>query len=230
MDVPDRDTSTRVVGAWLAIASFLLAVSLLFHGPLAPGMNARMEAISEGVTRWVVVHWGAAAALSCFVIAGLLALTTGSRLTRSWQTMSAWAVVTVGALWTMTTAVAEATAIAGAAVSGNVPMFEAWWAFAEAKATGFAILALAVAVIARNEARMPHGATPAWASWVAVAAGIVAFAGWVLGMWLAIAPGSFIWVISSLVMGLWTLWFGLALLRAGADTRGRVAGEPEGVR
>ena len=144
--------------------------------------------------------------------------------------MSAWAVVTVGALWTMTTAVAEATAIAGAAVSGNAPMFEAWWAFAEAKATGFAVLALAVAVIATNEARMPHGATPAWASWVAVAAGIVAFAGWVLGMWLGIAPGSFIWVISSMVMGLWTLWFGVALLRGDADMRGRVAGEPEGVR
>lgn len=230
MQLQDRDTGTRVAGGWLAIASFVLAASLAFHGPIPVDMSARMEFIAGGATRWVVVHWAAAAALSCFVIAGLLALTRGGRLTGSWQTISAWAVVTVGALWTMTTAVAEATAVTGAAVSGNAQMFEAWWAFAEGKATGFAVLALAVAVIAHNEARMPQGATPAWASWVAVAAGIVAFAGWVLGMWLRIAPGSLVWVMSSLVMCLWLIWFGVALMRTGARVHGRVAGEPEAVK
>jgi hypothetical protein len=230
MQLQDRDTGTRVAGGWLAIAAFLLAASLAFHGPIAVDMSARMEAISEGATRWVVVHWGAAAALSCFVIAGLLALTRGGRLAGSWQTISAWAVVTVGALWTLTTAVAEATAVTGAAVAGDAAMFEAWWSFAEGKANGFAVLALAVAVIAASEARMPRGATPAWASWTGALAGIAAFAGWVLGMWLSITPGSLVWVVSSLVMCLWLLWFGVALARSGARVHGRVAGEPEAVK
>lgn len=230
MQLQDRDTGTRVAGGWLAIASFLLAASLAFHGPIAVDMSARMEAISDGATRWVVVHWAAAAALSCFVIAGLLALTRGGRLTGSWQTISAWAVVTVGALWTLTTAVAEATAVTGAAVSGDAAMFEAWWSFAEGNANGFAVLALAVAVIAGSEARMPRGATPAWACWTGAVAGIAAFAGWAFGMWLSVRPGSLVWVVSSLVMCLWLLWFGVALMRTGARVHGRVAGEPEAVK
>jgi hypothetical protein len=230
MHVPNTETGTRVAGGWLAIASFLLAGALIFHGPLATDMSAQMRVIAEGASRWVVVHWVAAAALSCFAVAGLVALSAGTRLTRNWWTISAWAVLPVGALWTMTTAVAEATVIAGAAVSGNAPMFEAWWAFAEAKATGFVVLALAVAVIAGNEARMPHGATPAWASWAAAVAATAAFAGWAMGMWLSIGPGSLIWVVSSLVMCLWMLWFGLALMRAGPGLPGRIAGEPAGVK
>ena len=67
--------------------------------------------------------------------------------------MTAWAVLTVSALWTMTTAVAEATVVTNAAVSGAKEMFEAWWAFAEGKASGIAFLALAVAVISGNEAQ-----------------------------------------------------------------------------
>ncbi len=56
----------------------------------------------------------------------------------------------VSALWTMTTAVVEATVVASAAVSGAKEAFEAGWAFAAGKATGFAFLALTVAVIAGN--------------------------------------------------------------------------------
>jgi hypothetical protein len=32
-------------------------------------------------------------------------------------------------------------------------------------------------------------------------------------MWLDIAPGNLVWVISSLVMCLWTLWFGVGIAR-----------------
>lgn len=67
--------------------------------------------------------------------------------------MTAWAVLTVSALWTMTTAVAEATVVTNAAVSRAKEMFEAWWAFAEGKASGVAFLALAIAVISGNEAQ-----------------------------------------------------------------------------
>lgn len=230
MQVRNTETGTRVAGGWLAIASFLLAAALIFHGPLAADMSAQMSVIAEGASRWVLVHWVAAAALSCFAVAGLVALSVGTRLTGNAWTISAWAVLPVGALWTVTTAVAEATVIAGAAVSGNAPMFEDWWAFAEAKANGFVVLALAVAVIAGNEARTPHGATPAWASWVGAVAGTAAFAGWAMGMWLGIGPGSLIWVVSSLVMCLWTLWFGLALMRAGTGMHERIAGQPAGIK
>lgn len=140
-------------------------------------------------------------------------LTAGSRLTERWWTLSAWAVVPVGALWTMTTAVAEATTVAAAAAH-DTARFMAWWAFAEGKANGFMFLCLAVAVIAGNEALSRQQVTPTWASLVGVVAGLGAFVGWPLGMWFGIGLGSLAWVVSSFVMGLWTLWFGLGLARA----------------
>jgi hypothetical protein len=96
--------------------------------------------------------------------------------------------------------------------------------FSEGKATGIMFLALAVAVIAGNEAQTAHRATPAWASCIAVVAGIGAFLGWPLGMWFGITLGSFIWVVASLVMSLWTLWFGLGLARG----RDRIAASQRG--
>lgn len=205
-----------VAGSWLAVASFLMIVVLVGHGPISPDLDEQMRRIAGRVTRWTVVHWIAAASLSLYVVTGLLVLTARSRLTRSWGTLTAWAVLTVGALWTMTTAVAEATAVVGAVAAGNTESFEAWWAFAEGKATGFAVLALAVTVIAGNEARSPERAGPAWPTWVGMAAGVGSFFGWALGMWVGIAPASLVWVASSVVMSVWTLWFGIGLMRTAA--------------
>jgi len=216
------DTGTRVAGAWLAVASLLLAGVLALHGPLAPSMDEQMMMIAAGATRWAVIHWVAAASLSLFAVAGLAMLSARSRLTQDWWTLSAWAVLPVGALWTITTAVAEVTGVVQAAVSGNMVMFEAWWAFAQGKATGFVFLALAVAVIAGNETRTPDSVTPLWASWIGVAAGIGSFAGWALGIWFGIRVGNLLWVISSLVMCLWAFWFGVRLMRmSDADLAGR---------
>lgn len=206
--------AVRVGGTWLAVASFLMVAVFVFHGPIAPDLNDQMKRIGDGAMRWSVVHWIAAAALSLYALTGLVVLTSGSRLSEGWWTMTAWAVLPVSALWTMTTAVAEATVVANAAVSGNKETFEAWWAFAAGKATGFAFFALAVAVIAGNEARSSEGATPAWSAWLAMVAGVASFAGWALGMWFGVGLGNLLWVASSIVMSLWTFWFGIALMRS----------------
>jgi hypothetical protein len=169
-----------------------------------------MQSIADGSLRWAVVHWAAAAALSFFAIASLVALTAGSRLTQEWWTLSAWALLPVGALWTVTTAVAEATVIYNAAVTGNRAVYETWWMFAEGNGNGFAAMALAFTVVAANEARMEGGVTPYWASSIAAVAGLASFAGWVLGMWLGLAFGAPIWVVGSIVMCLWLVWFGLS--------------------
>lgn len=209
--------AVRVGGTWLAIASFLMVAVLAFHGPIAPDLNDQMKRIADGAVRWSVVHWIAAAALSLYALTGLVVLTSGSRLTEGWWTMTAWAVLSVSALWTMTTAVAEATVVTNAAVSGAKETFEAWWSFAEGKATGFSFFALAVAVIAGNEARSSKRATPAWSAWVGMVAGVASFAGWALGMWFGVGLGNLLWVASSIFMMLWTLWFGVALLRSQAN-------------
>ncbi len=207
------EIALRASGTWLATGAGLLALALIFHGPPSPVIAEQMQIIAEGTARWSIVHWMAAASLSCFAVAGLIVLTSGSRLTGDWTTISAWAVLAVGALWTMTTAVAEATAVTHAAASNNQELFEAWWKFSEGKANGFAFLALAVAVIAGTEAIDADGATPTWAAWVGTAAAIVSFLGWVLGSWINIGIGGPIWVASSLVMGVWILWFGVTLAR-----------------
>lgn len=210
------DTAVRASGAWLALAAIILAVALVFHGPVAPDHGVQMASIADGSLRWAVVHWAAAAALSFFAVASLIALTAGSRLTQEWWTLSAWALLPVGALWTVTTAVAEATVIYDAAVTGNRDVYEAWWMFAEGNGNGFAAMALAFTVIAANEARAVDGATPYWASSIAAIAGLASFAGWVLGMWLGLAFGAPIWVVASIVMCLWLVWFGLSLARVEA--------------
>ena len=181
-----------------------------------------MAIVAGGSAQWMAVHWIFAAALSLFVVTGLVVLSGGTRLTDRWWTMAAWAVVVVGALWTTATAVAEATVITQAAVAGDVATIEAWEVFAEALAMGVAFLALAVVAIAGNEARTVNAATPTWASWIAVLAGIVSFVGFVADMGLGIALGGVVWVVASIVLGLWTLWFGVALLRlrAAEPTRG----------
>jgi hypothetical protein len=204
----------QIAGSWLAIASLLMVVAFVFHGPIAPDLNDQMQSIAEGVIRWSAVHWIAALALSLFVVTGLLVLTIRSRLTEGWWTLTAWAVLPVGALWTMITAVAEATVIANAAVAGNIETFQAWWTFAEGMATGFTFVALAVAVIAGNEIQSSERAVPVWSAWIAMIAGVASFVGWALGMWFGIDLGNLIWVIASLLMSLWTLWFGVALMRA----------------
>ena len=209
--------AVRVGGTWLAIGSFLMVATLVLHGPLAHDLNDQMIRIANGAMRWSVAHWIAAAGLSLYALTGLVVLSSASRLTEGWWTMTAWAVLPVSALWTMTTAVAEATVVTNAAVSGSKETFEAWWAFAEGKATGFAFLALAVAVIAANERRRPERDTPAWSAWVGMVAGVVSFAGWALGRWFGVGLGNLLWVASSIVMSLWSLWFGVALMRSRAN-------------
>ncbi|WP_159589726.1 hypothetical protein [Chelativorans xinjiangense] len=213
-------TGMRVAGAWLALAAIILAVALVFHGPIASDSSAQMRSIADGSLRWAVVHWAAAAALSFFAIASLIALTAGSRLTQEWWTLSAWALLPVGALWTVTTAVAEATVIYDAAVRENRAVYDAWWMFAEGSANGFAAMALAFTVIAANEARTASGTTPFWASSIGAVAGLASFAGWALGMGLGLPFGAPIWVVGSIVMCLWLVWFGLSLARLEAGRAG----------
>jgi hypothetical protein len=187
---------------------------LVLHGPISPDMSVQMTRVSGGVMRWLVAHWIAAAGLSLHAVAGLVILTAHSRLTIGWWTTTAWAVIPVAALWTLTTAVAEATVVSEAARAGDRETFETWWAFAAGKANGFAFLALAVALIAGNEARSGERALPAWSAWAAVAAGVVSFSGWALGMWFGVELGSVIWVIASIFMSAWGVWFGVALTRS----------------
>ena len=211
-------TGVQVTGMWLAIASIILAVSLLFHGPISPDFSTQMNRIADGTLRWSIVHWAAAAALSFFAVASLIVLTAGSRLTRDWWTLSAWALLPVGALWTASTAVAEATVIFNAAVTGNREVYESWWMFAEGRANGFAAMALAFTVIAANEAWASHSVTPHWAARVAAVAGASCVIGWVLGSWLRLPFGAPIWLVGAIVTCLWLVWFGLSLARAESES------------
>lgn len=226
MTMPHTNTAVHVGGLWLAAASFLIIATLALHGPIAPDLADQMTRIAERPVAWVVSHWIAAASLSLYTVAGLIVLTSGSRLTDAPWTLTAWAVVPVGALWTLVTAVAEATAVTDAAIAGSTAMFEAWWSFAEGRAHGFAFVALAVAVIAGHDARSPEAATPAWSAWIGAMAAVASFAGWAAGMWFEIRPANLLWVAASILMSAWTLWFGLALARQASSPSRDVADPP----
>ncbi len=212
-----ENTGTRVGGIWLSIASILMATALVLHGPIAAELSDQMVRISNHALMWSVAHWLAAAALSLYAGSALLILTSRSSITAGAWRMSAWAVVLLGGLWTLNTAVAEATVLRAAATFESIEMFEGWWAYAEGKANGFSFLVVALAVIAASDARLAPRATPLWAACTAVVAGIGSFTGWALGMWFGVGFGSIIWVISSIIVTLWSAWFGMALARSPAN-------------
>lgn len=205
--------SIRAGGFWLALASVVMASALAMHGPIAPEPLDQMTKISQHAMAWLVAHWLAAVALSFYAVAGIIMLGSRSRLTAQSWTLSAWAVIVVGALWTVDTAVVEATAVTDAAVSGRSETFVTWMAFAEGKANGFSFVALALSVIAAREARADAGVTPSWAATAAVFAGVGAFAGWALGMWFDVGVGAIIWLAGSILVTAWAAWFGGALSR-----------------
>lgn len=224
------EAGLKAGGIWLAAGAIILVLALLFHGAPSPDTAMQMDYIANEPARWAAVHWGAALSLSLFAVAGLIVLTAGSSLTRDWRTISAWAVLVLGAIWTMGTAMGEATVVAGAAAVGNRELFESWWAFGEGQANGFAFLALAVATIAAEEIGSGRHTTPPWAAWVGAIAGIGAFIGWVLGSWLGIAPGSLLWLLSSLVMCLWLAWFGIGLAAGERSVASAGAGKSAAAR
>ena len=199
-------TGVRAAGAWLAGASLLLALALAFHGPLHPELEVQMTRMAGSASRWAAVPWTAAASFSCFAVAAVLVLVSGSRLTSTGKTISAWAVVLVGAL-----AVTEVTVIAALAASGDLSQFEAWWSFAEGNGNGFSLPAVAVAVIAWNETKEPQRLVPKWSAAVGAGAGLASFTGWALGVWFDIGPANLLWVFASEVMCVWLAWFGTVL-------------------
>jgi len=204
-------TALRAAGSWLAIASLLMVLALVFHGPIAADLGDQMQRIAGASMQWQTVHWTAAAALSLYAVSALIVLSAGTRLTETWWTTTAWAVVPIGVLWTMLTAVSEATVIANAAADGSLVTFDRWWSFGEGLASGFSVFALAVATIAGHDARSSGTVTAPWAAWLAAVAGLASFAGWALGMWAGIAIGNLLWLLASVLMCLWLLWFGFAL-------------------
>lgn len=212
--LPGIDTKVRLGGAWLAAGSLLFVVGLLFHPPPSPDPAAFMATIAGDPTRWVTAHAVTAVSLFAVTIAGLVVLTAGSRLTQNWWTTSAWAVLVVGSLWVTTAALAEATVVTAFAVDGDLAAFETWQLFAEANALAFVVLAAAVAVIAGHEARGDVDTTPAWAAWLGSAAAAVAAAAYLLGVGLGVELAGPVWLVTTIVMSLWTLWFGAALSRS----------------
>lgn len=223
------DTRIRVGGAWLAIGSLAFVVGLVLHPPPSPNPSEFMATIAGAPTQWMAAHWLSAIAASLFVVVGLIILTAESRLTHNWWTTTAWAVLIVGALWIVTAALAEATVSTAAAVEGDTATFEMWQLFAEAHAAAFVAMAVPLALIAGNEARNGPETTPVWASWIGVAAGVVAAVAFVLVLGVGIAVAGILWLASAIVMSLWALWFGVSLARSdGLTSSSAATTEPTG--
>ncbi|WP_265111220.1 hypothetical protein [Halosolutus halophilus] len=213
----NTDARIRAGGVWLAIGALLLVGGFVLHPLPSPDPAEFVATIADAPTRWVAAHVTTAIGLSVVAIAALIVLTADSRLTRTWWTTTAWAALIVSALLVTTAAVVEATVIAEAAIGGDTATFEAWSVFADVHSAAFLFFALAIAVIAGNEARSAPQTTPAWASWIGAVAGVAAFGGMVLVFVLGIAPGGPVWIGSTIVMSLWTAWFGVVLARSEAD-------------
>lgn len=197
-------------GLLIAFGSALLTVTFIFHGPPKHHAIDQMAVIADEPLRWMTVHWIAAVALSMFTMSGILILVAGSRLTSGVLPTIAWSTFSIGSLWTLMTAVAEATAVTASATAGREAIFAAWWALGEGMANGFAAVAVAVVLVAADElGHRATGVTPAWAAGAATVAGTFSFGSWAAWSWLDYGAAAPVWVVSSIAMCAWLFWFGI---------------------
>ena len=212
--MPDKSQSNNAVaGLWLGTGASLLIVALIFHGPPDPDLSVQMQHVAESHTRWALVHWTAAAALFLISGAGFLNLIDQNTGGSSRGLRSAWLILALGALLTVSTAVSEAAVVSAAAHAGDMAAFHDWWEFAGGMANGFFALALATALIALAEARSDASRMPAWSNFAGTAFGVLSAVGWSLGEHFGIGIGGPVWLISTLLMCVWLAWFGFAALR-----------------
>jgi hypothetical protein len=215
--MPDK-SNDRTAGLWLGGGASLLIIALIFHGPLDPDLSVQMQHVAEGHTRWALVHWTAAVALFLISGSGFLNLIDQDAGGSSTGLRSAWLVLALGALLTVSTAVAEASVVSVAAHAGDKAAFASWWAFSGGMANGFFALALATALIALAEARSDAGRMPVWSSAAGTIFGVLSAVGWSLGEQLGFWIGGPIWLVSTLLMCLWLAWFGFSSLRPARGT------------
>jgi hypothetical protein len=199
-------------GLWLGAGASILLAALIFHGPPDADPLVQMQTIATSHLRWALVHWGAAAAL--FLISGAGFLTLLEERSNQWSAplRSAWLVLGLGALMTVSTAVSEASVVSVAAYDGDKASFVAWWAFSGGMANGFFALALATAFIASVEARNDGSVVPRWSSAGGALFGLLSALGWSLGEQLGFEIGGPIWLVSTMLMCFWLAWFGFAAL------------------
>jgi hypothetical protein len=212
--MPDKpQTNNEIGGLWLGTGASLLIVALVFHGPPDPDLSVQMQYIAEGHTRWALVHWTAAVALFLLSGAGFLNLTDQNAGGSSTGLRSAWLVLALGALLTVSTAISEAAVVSVAANAGDKAAFNSWWAFGGGMGNGFFALAIATACIALAESRSDASRMPVWSCSAGTVFGILSAVGWSLGEHFGIGIGGPIWLISTLLMCAWLAWFGFAARR-----------------
>ncbi len=204
------NTTTRTARLWIGMGAALLSVALVFHGPPDPDLSVQLHNVADGSHRWSIVHW--TAAVSLFLISGGAFLALSGRA--AGETLpghpGAWMVMALGAMATFTTAVTEAAVVAEAAHHGDQATFDIWWAFSSGMANGFFALAVATGFIALAIARAGNREMPRWVAAIGSVAGFLSALGWTLGEHMGVWIGGPIWLISTLVMCLWLVWFGLA--------------------
>ncbi len=207
------NSTTRTSRIWLGTGAALLSAALVFHGPPDPDLTVQLHHVADGSHRWSIVHWTAAVSLFLISGAAFLALFEQAAGDNLPGHPGAWMAMALGALATFTTAVAEAAVVAEAAHAGDQATFDIWWAFSSGMANGFFALAIATGFIALAVYRADHREMPVWAAAVGTAGGFLSALGWTLGEHLGVWIGGPVWLISTLVMCLWLVWFGLAGLR-----------------
>src|SRR5262245_60055355 len=139
-------SNNGTAGLWLGAGASLLIIALVFHGPPDPDLSVQMLHVAEDHTRWALVHWTAAVALFLISGSGFLNLLDQDAGGSSTGLRSAWLVLALGALLTVSTAVSEAAVVSAAANAGDKAAFVSWWEFSSGMANGFFALALASAL------------------------------------------------------------------------------------
>ena len=211
MDEKTRNNSRKEAATWLGVGAVLLAIVLVAHGPIHADLEEQMTHIAEEHQNWYFVHWAATVSLICLAVSGFMfaVATMSGRGTGS--VAGAWIVLAIGSMITIGTAVAEATAVLWAAQKGDLESFLTWWQFASGLGNGFAVVGLAVGIIAFGTARSDERPMPSRQCWLGSLLGFLSAIAWIAFMEAGIGSVGPIWFGSTLLMSIWLAWVGFRL-------------------
>lgn len=204
----------RSVGVFLAGASLLFLIALIWHGAVHPFAGATAEQslplIQERAGGWFMMHFFFSFAAVFVAGAALAVLSLRSFLTDSLPGLVGWSVLAIIAIIGANLAIMEATVQGDAAVAGNLETFAMWYALSRGVELLFILFPLGFLAITAVDLRAATPLTPRWTSALALLGAALVVPAVVGASGFRIVAFGRLWGAAALPM-LWFIWLGIRL-------------------
>lgn len=205
----------RIAGVWIALFALLTLVSLSIHplGEEALDNAQTMQVIRASTAQWRASHFLYGLAFLFGSVAGLVVLTSHSRLTDSGLGIAGWSMVTIANIPVSLGALVESTVIADVALANDLEAFDLWYSgFLGTTIALFPVTLIGIFLITMQEIRIASPLLPRWASAVAGAGALISIG--IVPGFLLVIPALNALYLAWFAPILWLLALGIQLMRS----------------